>query len=229
MTNDDEQVGRVLGRRRLLLLAGGAALAACSPRRTPVIAASPKQEPGTAAVPASTCVVRPELTEGPFFVDARLDRSDIRLGRDGVPLKLGVVVSQLSSGSCTPVQGATVDVWHCDALGEYSSGDDTFLRGYQTSGADGLASFVTIYPGWYSGRTIHIHFKIRKERYEFTSQMFFDESVTDRVAARAPYNRRGSPNVRNRNDNIFSDDLLLRLEPDGDGYATTFNLALQIS
>jgi protocatechuate 3,4-dioxygenase beta subunit len=113
---------------------------------------------------------------------------------------------QIANGRCTPLPGATVDVWHCDAAGEYSGFQDnmraafdtrgqTFLRGYQTTGAGGFARFETIYPGWYRGRSVYVHFKIltpsEGQRYEFTSQLFFDESLTDRLHASAPYNAKG--------------------------------------
>jgi protocatechuate 3,4-dioxygenase beta subunit len=125
------------------------------------------------AVPA--CVVRPEQTEGPYFVDDKLDRSDIRSDptdgsmKEGIPLLLTFKVSQVSNSGCTPLGGATVDIWHCDALGVYSDVSDPgfntvgqqWLRGYQTTEANGQANFTTIYPGWYQGRTVHIHFKIR--------------------------------------------------------------------
>ena len=116
------------------------------------------------------CVVRPELTEGPYFVDEKINRSDIRTDTTtnavsaGVPLVLTFLVSQIGSSACTPLQGAQVDIWHCDALGVYSdvSGNSgNFLRGYQVTDANGQAQFTTIYPGWYRGRAVHIHFKIR--------------------------------------------------------------------
>src|SRR5207253_10058042 len=157
----------------------------------------------TAAVPS--CVVRPALTEGPYFVDEKLNRSDIRSDpsdgtvKPGAQLTLTVNVSRVSGASCLPLAGATVDVWHCDALGVYSDATDPgfntkgkkFLRGYQTTDANGKVQFTTIYPGWYQGRAVHIHFKIRTSATgaskEFTSQWFFDETLTDQVHAQQPY------------------------------------------
>src|SRR6188508_2290795 len=129
---------------------------------------------GEASSPASTnaqCVVTPALTEGPYFVDEMLNRSDIRsdpatgAARPGVPLDLTLALSQVGASGCGPLAGALVDMWHCDALGVYSdvsaqrSVGQQFLRGYQISDAGGNVRFTTIYPGWYQGRAVHIHFK----------------------------------------------------------------------
>ena len=129
----------------------------------------------TSAIAAPACVVRPQQTEGPYFVDARLLRADIRSEPsggpviEGVPVRLAFQVSRIAGNGCTPLAGAVVDLWQCDAQGRYSDVRDSmadtrglkFLRGYQVTEADGAARFVTIYPGWYPGRTVHIHFKIR--------------------------------------------------------------------
>jgi protocatechuate 3,4-dioxygenase beta subunit len=174
-----------------------------------------------------SCVVRPELTVGPYFVDRQLDRSDIRIepstGKavEGVPLALTFNVSSVGGGRCTPLANAMVDVWHCDAHGVYSAVDDRmsgtdsssqkFCRGYQVTDPNGVARFTTIYPGWY--RTVHIHFKIRTpadaaladrrdQLYEFTSQLFFDEALNDRVYGQAPYSGKGRRDTTNERDGI---------------------------
>ena len=194
------------------------------------------------------CVVRPELTEGPYFVDTQLNRSDIRPDptsgavSEGALLSLAFVVSQVGNNVCTPLAGAVVDVWHCDALGVYSAvsdpGFDTssqqFLRGYQTTDGSGRAQFTTIYPGWYSGRTVHIHFKVRTiatagQAYEFTSQLFFDEALNDQVHAQPPYAAKGQRNTFNSEDGIYNDLLLLDVGQTAEGYATTFNIGLDLS
>lgn len=157
------------------------------------------------------CVVTPELTEGPYVVDERLNRSDIRSDpttgavKEGIPLQLTLRVWQVSSAGCTPLQGAMVDIWHCDALGVYSDVVDPqfntrgqkFLRGYQVTDADGTVQFITIHPGWYQGRAVHIHFKVRSaagatQSHECTSQFFFDEDLTDQVHAQGYMPARGS-------------------------------------
>jgi len=189
---------------------------------------------GTGRVPA--CVVRPQQTEGPFFTDDKLNRSDIRSNpghsdaRPGAILELAFAVSRLNGGACAPLAGAQVVVWHCDALGAYSDGAQKFLRGYQVTDDTGAARFVTIYPGAYGGRAVHIHFKIRTaQRQEFTSQIYFDEAVTDRVYAFEPYPRNGQRRLRNDGDGLFRSggrQLLVTPQPNGAGFATTFELAL---
>jgi protocatechuate 3,4-dioxygenase beta subunit len=202
-----------------------------------------------ASLPA--CVVRPEETEGPYFVDEKLNRSDIRsdpsdgLVKDGLPLLLVFRVSDVSSG-CIPLQGVQIDVWHCDALGVYSDTNDPswntvgkkFLRGYQVTDANGVAQFTTIYPGWYRGRAVHIHFKIRTttaagKSYDFTSQLYFDDSLTDQVHAQQPYASKGRRDTTNSRDGIYQSSggsqLLLNLSKSGQGYATTFDIGLQMA
>lgn len=203
----------------------------------------------TATVPS--CVVRPELTEGPYFVDLQLNRSDVRVEpsdssiKDGAPLELIFQVSQVSPDGCPPLEGAVVDIWHCDAQGVYSGVSDprfdtsqlSFLRGYQATDANGSARFITIYPGWYSGRAVHIHFKIRTtagtgNSYEFTSQLFFDEAVTAQVYAQPPYAAKGPADVPNAADGIFRSgggQLLLTPTPIADGYSATFDIGLDLS
>jgi protocatechuate 3,4-dioxygenase beta subunit len=205
---------------------------------------------GPAAAPA--CVVRPEQTEGPYFVDDRLRRSDIRVDpsdgsvKPGMPLRLSFRVSRIDGRACAPLGGAIVDVWQCDALGVYSGVRDfnglfdtrgkQFLRGYQVTDADGTARFLTIYPGWYPGRTVHIHFKVRtdpaaRKGHEFTSQLYFDDAVSDRVHAQAPYAGEERRRMRNAADGIFrngGEQLMLRLEKDAQGYAGTFDIGLRM-
>lgn len=237
MGSDDGTIGRVLTRREALALLGAAGFAALGPGR-PALAAAP-----------GVCVVRPALTEGPYFVDVKLDRSDIRSDpadgtrRPGVPLHLTLRLSRLAAGVCAPLPGAMVDVWHCDAAGVYSDVADPggstvgrkFLRGYQTSGADGLVAFTTIYPGAYPGRAVHVHFKVRSgagrgRAHELTSQLFFDDTLTDQVHARPPY-AGGARRMRNERDGIYraaGDRLTLAVAPAGEGYAAAFDLALEV-
>jgi protocatechuate 3,4-dioxygenase beta subunit len=244
MTHDDTPVGRLLSRREIVALLGttGAAWLMGPWLRTGSTGDGP---------PVPSCVVRPEQTEGPYFVDERLHRSDIRSdptdGRvvPGVPLALTILVSRLGANECAPLAGAQLDIWHCDALGVYSDvrdpGFDTvgrkFLRGYQVTDARGAARFMTVYPGWYSGRTVHIHFKIRTElsagrAREFTSQLYFDDALTDRVHTVAPYADKGHRTTRNPDDRIFQrGGELLTLSPTeaADGYRASFAIGLQMS
>ncbi|MDQ2941753.1 MAG: intradiol ring-cleavage dioxygenase [Chloroflexota bacterium] len=263
--DDDAPVGRVLTRREVLTLlgagTGAALLAACVPGALTGSSSSPSASASasTSAAASATglaaaipsCIVRPELTEGPYYVDEGLNRSDIRSdpasgdGREGAALALAFAVSCINGSSCTPFEGAIVDVWHCDALGIYSDVQDPsgstvgqkFLRGYQLTDAAGMAAFTTIYPGWYRGRAVHIHFKVRTEPasgsgLEFTSQLFLDDSLTDSVHQRAPYASKGQRDTRNADDGIFQgggDQLLLNPRQDGDGYAATFEIGVQVA
>lgn len=229
-------------RRELVRLLGtfaAAGMIGCSGAR----AAS--ESPTSPSSPGTSCVVRPQQTEGPFFVEENLNRSDLRTdpvtgaARAGVPLRIAFRVSRTSAGICGPLVGAVVDVWQCDAFGVYSDVAGTagtkFLRGFQVTDEAGAAQFSTIYPGWYSGRAVHVHFKIRTQgavsRVEFTSQLYFDESVTDAVHSQPPYNSRGQRDTTNARDGVFAQggsQLLLPVRPEGTGYAGTFDIALQV-
>lgn len=244
---DDQQIGHVLSRREVLATVGAAALGGALPR-----AASARAPGANARTRLPACIVRPAQTEGPYFVDERLLRSDIRSDptdgsvKAGTPLRLRFQVSRMEGAACAPLAGAWVDVWQCDALGVYAGVTDTnglfetrgqkFLRGYQVTDAAGTAEFVTIYPGWYPGRCVHVHFKIRtdpaaRRGYEFASQLYFDDTLTDRVHAAAPYAEKGSGRRRNEQDGIFrsgGSQLLVDLGPRSDGYAGTFDVGLQI-
>ncbi len=239
MDSDDLQLGYLLTRREALALMG----------TTGVMLLTGCSSASTAAPRLAGCVVRPQQTEGPYFVDEMLNRSDIRSDpsdgtvKPGIPLQVTFNVSRIASDACTPLAGAYVDVWHCDHAGVYSDVQDPdfnsvgkkFLRGYQVTDADGTARFTTIYPGWYQGRAVHVHFKIRSapssnSGFEFTSQLYFDDALTDRVHAQQPYAAREQRDVRNSGDGIFTrggSQLLLAPTQDGQGYAATFDIALQ--
>jgi len=240
-----------ISRRETLRLIGAAGATAfvgnlwSAKRRGSVINASPLSP----ILAQQTCVVKPQLTEGPYFVDEKLNRSDVRTDptdgaiKAGSLLVLTINVTRLNSGICTPLTGAYVDIWHCDALGIYSDVSDPsfntkgqkFLRGYQVTDGNGSVQFKTIYPGWYSGRAVHIHFKIRQftgsqTAYEFTSQLFFNDSFTDQVYTQPPYNTKGARNTRNNQDGIYNgggSQLLLNVSQSSEGYAATFDIALQ--
>ena len=199
---------------------------------------------------SSSCVLTASLTEGPFFVDEKLNRSDIRTDpatgavSAGIPLALTFNVQRVASNACTPLTGAYLDVWHCDAAGVYSdvSGSTRkFLRGYQITDANGSAAFQTVYPGWYGGRAVHIHFKLRlyagsTRTYEFTSQFFFNDTFTDSVYTQSPYSSRGSRSTRNANDGIYNSlsttdksGLTLQTSKTSDGYAGVINLGVNVA
>jgi protocatechuate 3,4-dioxygenase beta subunit len=190
---------------------------------------------------AATCVMTPAKTEGPYFVDERLNRSDIRSDptsgdvQDGIKLTLKLSVFDAAS-DCAPVQGAQVDIWHANASGLYSdeqangTSGQKWLRGYQVTDADGAVTFTTVYPGWYTGRAVHIHFKVRTGTLEFTSQLFFTDRMNAAVFAQAPYSSRGNPDTTDGTDNIYGTDgasLLLQPTSDGNGgYVADFSVGL---
>ena len=264
--DDDRPVGRILSRREVLSLLGGTALiAACAPATLSASPATGAAAPsnsaaataaktslgiGSGIVVLPSCVVRPALTEGPYFVDEKLNRSDIRSDpatnavKPGVPLGLTFLVSKVSGTSCAPLASATVDVWHCDALGVYSDATDPtfgstkgtkFLRGYQLTDSSGKATFATIWPGWYRGRAVHVHFKIRAttangQVSDFTSQLFFDETLNDQIFAQSPYAQNGAAGrLRNTGDGIFQQSggkLTIAPTKSGDGYIAAFDIGL---
>lgn len=191
------------------------------------------------------CVLSPEQTEGPYFVDEELNRSDIRSDPSsgkveaGVPLHLALQIQGVSSGRCVPLAGAQVDIWHCNARGIYSdvrdpSLDSTgqrFLRGYQISNAQGMVQFTTIYPGWYPGRTPHIHVKVRTRHSEFTSQIYFDDALSTTIYQKEPYNGRGRRATGNSNDFLFQDggnNMILAVQPHANGYQGRLTIGVSV-
>jgi protocatechuate 3,4-dioxygenase beta subunit len=251
---------RKIDRRKAVLALGsvslGTLLAACGGDDEPSAVTTtsvPTTDGGTATVEpqtatgsgatelfddSSSCVLSAEQTEGPYYFDVDSIRSDVREGREGVPLRLALRVRD--AAGCTPLENAVVDIWHCDAGGVYSgfeaasrgtgggsgrTDEETYLRGAQVANADGIVEFTTVYPGWYRGRTVHIHAKVHVDNANvLTTQFFFDEAVTAEVYDREPYAGRGAPDTSNASDGIFDESLLLRLSPDGDGYLGAISL-----
>jgi protocatechuate 3,4-dioxygenase beta subunit len=249
-----------LSRRRALGLFAGAGItavaAACSggdssspatARRRPSTTAGSTEATGAGSGAAEVgCVLTPEATEGPYYLDLDEVRSDITEGRVGAPLDLRITV--VDASTCAPLPEAAVDVWHCDADGIYSgfvdastgangppprggggsrvvqAGDGTtFLRGTQVTDADGVAGFATIYPGWYRGRAVHIHTKVHVGgSVVHTGQLFFADDLSDAVFASAPYAGKGDRDVRNADDSIYADagraSAELVVSESGDGY-----------
>lgn len=167
---------------------------------------------GRLILDADVCVITPETTEGPFYFDPALERRDITEGRPGLPTRVRL---QIVDERCEPLPGARVDIWHCDAAGLYSgyprqlgnvdTRGETFMRGTQFADNDGIVEFDTIYPGWYPGRTPHIHFKVFTDATTLlTGQLFFPDDVSRKVYATvAPYTERGNgPDTTNDRDGI---------------------------
>jgi protocatechuate 3,4-dioxygenase beta subunit len=164
---------------------------------------------GPAAVASGqvSCVLTPEQTEGPYYIANEALRRNITEGRPGAPMLLRAFV--VNASTCKPIKSAAVDIWHADAGGVYSgfgsgAASRTFMRGVQRTNAKGLALFRTVYPGWYQGRTVHIHVKVHLGgNVVHTGQLYFPDTVTDAVYRKRPYSGRGARDVRNAADSIF--------------------------
>jgi protocatechuate 3,4-dioxygenase beta subunit len=227
-----------VSRRQSLARLGGlgaaALAAACAGSRTAGAPRAAARTPAATSIsPTATpagspvaCVLTPEVTQGPFYIDDKRMRRDIRAARNGARLDLEIML--LDAASCSPLASAAVDVWHADAGGIYSGfeaasigqgrqpggaggGPSTptdahrFLRGTQLADSHGKVSFVTIYPGWYTGRAVHIHVKVhRGGNVVHTGQLFFNDSLTDAVYRAEPYADRGSRDTRNATDSFFA-------------------------
>ncbi|MFF2425525.1 intradiol ring-cleavage dioxygenase [Streptomyces mirabilis] len=205
-------------RRSVIATLGGATLgvAALGLAATQATAATEHQ---AAARPAAACVLTPEQTEGPYYLDLETVRKDITEGKAGVALTLRVTV--VDAATCAPLPQAAVDIWHCDALGVYSgyvaggsTPDTTFLRGVQLTDSAGVAEFTTVYPGWYVGRALHIHVKthvggsVSNGTYHgghvsHTGQLYFPEAYNTRIAALSPYRNNTVTRTLNARDGIY--------------------------
>lgn len=179
------------------------------------------------------CVLMSSVTEGPYYLDGALVRKDITEGKGGVPLTLRITV-QDTTDSCGPVAGAAVEIWHCDAWGYYSgyttanpggsapaesedgstANDQTYLRGYQVANANGVVKFETIFPGWYTPRTTHIHVKVHTGgekadgtyeggKVNFTGQLFFDDDIAAEVQALEPYSKHTGSYTKLADDMVY--------------------------
>jgi protocatechuate 3,4-dioxygenase beta subunit len=212
--------------RASLLRAAGAAAAAFGLGRL---------GPGDAvAGNAVSCVLTPEQNEGPYYIAKEKVRRTITDGRPGTPLTLRLTV--VDAKTCRPIKGAAVDIWHCDASGIYSGfgagrSSRTFMRGIQRTNANGVATFKSVYPGWYQGRTVHIHVKVHvRGNVVHTGQLYFPDRVTDAAYKRAPYSARPSRDVRNADDMIFRDGgrrSLLSLRRSGVGYVGSIRMGVR--
>ncbi len=190
---------------------------------------------------SAACTLTAEGTEGPYYFDVDRVRSDIREDRAGTQLRLVMRVRDASS--CEPLHNAVVDVWHCDAGGIYSgfeeqsieaggtpdpgadAGPGTFLRGAQVTDRDGIVEITTVYPGWYQGRTVHIHAKVHVDNSTaLTTQFYFEDAVSSAVYAQGdPYRADDERQVSNENDGIFDESLVLTLSEEDDGYLGTIS------
>jgi protocatechuate 3,4-dioxygenase beta subunit len=182
-----------------------------------------------------SCILTPEQTDGPFYIAGEKLRRNITDGRPGAPMLLRAFV--VDAKSCRPIRNAAVDIWHADAAGVYSgfgagASSRTFMRGIQRTNARGLAQFRTVYPGWYQGRTVHIHVKVHDGGdVVHTGQLFFSDSLTDAVFRRTPYSLRPNRTTRNADDMIYRDGgsrSLLRVKRNGAGvYVATITMGVR--
>src|SRR5207245_8716341 len=180
---------------------------------------------------AVSCVLTPELTEGPYYIAGEKVRRDIREGHPGTLLTLHLAV--LHASTCKPIKGAAVDIWHADAAGNYSgfgagAASRTFMRGIQKTDTNGVAVFTTIYPGWYQGRAVHIHIKVHVGgSVVHTGQLFFSDALTNQVYKAAPYRARGNPDVTDAADSIYRNGgsrSLLHPVKSGSGYLASMGM-----
>jgi len=235
----EEQQGlRQLSRRSAFGAIGAAAAAvaaACGDSQTSPSAVATSGTTTTTSTNA-TCAVTPTETAGPYPSRTDMFRSDIRENRSGTPLTLTLKVVNVNN-ACAAVAGVDVEIWHCDAAGDYSQYGSqtaaTFLRGIQTTNAAGEVTFTTIYPGWYQGRATHIHAEVTMSgRSIKVTQMAFPESVNNTVHATGVYASRGTNPMNNLSDGIFTDSLASELvTPSGSpssGYAATFQVGVSV-
>ncbi len=254
-----ENGSKELSRRQaigILAVAGAAAMIGCGGGKAATSTSTSTTSTSTSTTGSSTsCTVTPEGEEGPYFVDDSVtgfNRSDIRSNLDGsniqsgIPFTLSIYVYD-SENSCAAMANVQVDIWHCNASGIYSAEDvestsgETWLRGYQLTDANGLATFVTIIPGWYAGRTTHIHLRLRST-YDSTStggtnttQLFFPQDTIDTINTTiSPYSGEGTNPTTNATDHVYSGEVdganLLTLSGDNtSGYTATIKLNLPIT
>jgi protocatechuate 3,4-dioxygenase beta subunit len=216
-----------IGRRGLLALGGiGLAVLATAGWKSRSASAagralfSTANSPSGAGTLAPSCILSPEQTQGPYYIPAEKVRSNIVERRVGTPLTLRITVAD--AVHCAPIKAAAVDIWHCNAGGIYSGFEsastggpggaggptdkDTFLRGIQFTDARGVVQFQTIYPGWYRGRTTHIHVMVHVGgNVVHTGQLYFADSLTDKVYQTGPYRARAAArDTRNSTDSIYA-------------------------
>ena len=190
-------------------------------------------------IPVTTCEVTPPQIEGPYYFDPNLNRSIIHEGRSGIPLFCDLIV--VDQENCAPLNQAYVEIWHADAQGLYSGYDgqavdtrgETFLRGLQITTATGQVRFETIYPGWYPGRAVHVHFKVKCEGYEeITSQYYFPDEISREVYRNRTYQARGEQDTPNPQDrflqraNAAQNRLITSVEQANSGYRSTLVVSL---
>ncbi|MFI6544014.1 intradiol ring-cleavage dioxygenase [Streptomyces prunicolor] len=225
MTDNNGATPTPVGRRTVLIATGTTAAVLAVGAAAPSSPTTTTATDSTPAVATAVCTLTKELTEGPYYLDGALVRADVTEGKAGIPLKLALTV--VNDSTCAVIPNALVEIWHCDALGEYSGyvgnnghsepDDGTFLRGGILTNSAGLANITTIYPGWYRGRCVHIHVKVHtgvtltsdgsftggSELH--TGQLFIDEAITTAVAKISPYSTNTVTRTTLAQDSIYDD------------------------
>lgn len=223
----DDRFSPVLGRREILrgagalgLLAGLGRLSFASSRAVPGLPEFDASGLVTPGLTQGMCVLTPSSIVGPYYFDANLIRQDITEGQPGLPTRLHFSVVRASD--CAPIPNAAVDVWQANAPGQYSgyanqgTQGQTWLRGIQFTDASGIVRFDTIYPGWYPGRTTHVHVKVRPTpETEITTQTYFDQPINRRVNAWGPYAPHGQNPTTNPSDSFFLPETVMTLVGSG--------------
>ena len=238
---------RQLHRREVLAAlgasVGAAAIAACGSSPTAATTTTTTTIPPTRN---AACAVTPSETRGPYpdttgmINNQAFYRRDITEGKSGLPLTLTLTVVNTNNG-CSAISGVQVEVWQCDATGNYSEysqpgfngSGQTFLRGVQTTDANGQVTFTTIYPGWYQGRATHIHVDVyRSGTIIKTTQVAFPESISAAVYASGVYAAKGQSPTGNASDNVFSDGVINELATvtgnTTSGYTATLNIGIAL-
>jgi protocatechuate 3,4-dioxygenase beta subunit len=230
-----------MGRREALAILGatGAVFAVSCAGESPIspstVASAADTTPtGTGTATGAACAVTPTETVGPYPSLVDLFRRDIREGKSGTQLDLTITVVN-TAASCAPLANVNVEIWQCDASGNYSQyGSEraqTYLRGIQTTDANGRVTFTTIYPGWYQGRATHIHVEVTRNGQSLkVTQIAFPDSINNEVHGTGVYASRGANPTTNTRDNIFADSLNSELATvsgnPSSGYTATFTVGL---
>ncbi|MET9757747.1 intradiol ring-cleavage dioxygenase [Streptomyces sp. NPDC006372] len=225
MTDETSTNSSPVGRRTVLLATGATAATLAVGVAASTDAPASRADSTAPVAATAVCTLTKEMTEGPYYLDGQYVRADISEGKSGIPLKLTLTV--VDDDTCAPLKNALVEIWHCDALGEYSgfvgeNGHDepdngTFLRGGVLTDSSGVAKITTIYPGWYRGRCVHIHVKVHTDvtltpdgSFEggqelHTGQLFFAETITAKVARLSQYAVNTVPRTTLAQDGIYDD------------------------
>ncbi|MBK3577618.1 intradiol ring-cleavage dioxygenase [Streptomyces sp. MBT65] len=254
-------------RRRVLIgggtaaLAGGLAAAGFASADTPGTSTGTSTTTVTADASASAtsgvCTLTAEVTEGPYSLDGALIREDIRETKEGVEVQYTFTVVD-QDNDCAPLADALVELWHCDALGEYSGyvgknghtedDDGTFLRGGQMTDSNGQATLISIWPGHYVSRAVHVHMRVHTDvtladgtytggTVVHTGQLFFDADLNEEVQASSPYSDNTTAETVLADDSVYDDNSaasgLLTLTALGtsvsDGYTATLTVGVSTS